>query len=317
MEKEAPVTRKDIVASNQVNTSKQKRRKLNSKTIPWLMTIPAIMVVLLLTIFPLLYSLKASFYNQSALVPGTPFIGLENFRNLLINDPQFIWALFITAVLTFISVAIEFLFGLAIALAVIGKLKGKKFFIPLFILPVTLAPVVVGYTWKLMFDAKYGPINHFISILTGTDFNFNWLNHSIGSIFAIIVSDVWQWTPFMFLVLLAGLSAIPKDIYEAAAVDGAGRWNMFYHITLPMLVPTITIAILIRALDSLKMFDTIWAITQGGPGTITQNISMYIYRLGFDNFRIGYTAAATYLLLIVVVIGCTLFISRMSKMSER
>jgi multiple sugar transport system permease protein len=161
-----------------------------------------------------------------------------------------------------------------------------------------------------MFDAQFGPVNQFIGWFTQQDVLFTWLNRVDTSIVAIVVADVWQWTPFMFLVLLAGLAALPQDLFEAAAVDGAHAWQVFIRLTLPLIAPVLTVALLVRTLDGIKIFDIIYAMTQGGPGTATQTTSLYLYRTGFEYFRMGYTAAGTYILVIIISVLVAIFLAR-------
>ena len=288
-------------------------RKLTSRQLTgWALIAPCLAVLLGFSVFPLLYSLRVSLLRWDIQIPGQEFIGFGNYLALL-QDTEFRSSLAVTAIIVIGAGAAEALFGLVLALILAGSLPGRRFLIPLFTLPVTVAPVVVAFTWKLMFDAQYGPVNQFIGWAVRRDVQFDWLNHVNTSIIAIIVADVWQWTPFVFLVALAGLMALPGDVFEAAAVDGASPLHQLVHLTLPLLRPVLGVTILIRTLDAVKFFDIVYAMTRGGPGTSTETVSLYIYRTGFQYFRMGYTAAATYILLAIVSVLASVYVGRATR----
>ena len=192
-----------------------------------------------------------------------------------------------TLLLVVVGIAIQFVLGLGLALVVVDELRGKRFIIPLLMLPVMMVPVVVALGWRLLWDSQYGPINQILGIILRRDVDILWLTQKWPALFAILVTDVWQWTPFMFLILLAGLSSLNPELYEAAALDGAGWWQELREITLPGLAPVIAVAILFRALDAFKIFDQIFMLTQGQPGTSTETISWYIYQVGYKFFNHG------------------------------
>jgi multiple sugar transport system permease protein len=258
------------------------------------------------------YSLRLSLLRWDIQVPGQEFVGLGNYVQLF-QDAEFLASLRATAIIVVGAVAVEAIVGLVLALILSGPLPGRRVLVPVFTLPVTVAPVVVAFTWKLMFDAQYGPVNQFIGWFAGRDVTFDWLNHINTSFVAIIVADVWQWAPFMFLVFLAGLMALPTDIFEAAAVDGATPLHQLVHLTLPLLRPILVVTILIRSLDAVKFFDIVYAMTRGGPGTSTVTASFFIYRTGFQYFRMGYAAAATYILLVIASVLASLYVSRLAQ----
>lgn len=278
----------------------------------WALVGPCVAVLLGFSLFPLVYSLRLSFLRWDIQVPGQEFVGFGNFIHLF-GDPEFLASLEATATIVFGAVALEAVVGLALALILSGPLPGRHVLVPLFTLPVTVAPVVVAFTWKLMFDAQFGPVNQFISWFAGRDVTFDWLNHITTSFVAIIVADVWQWTPFMFLVFLAALMALPTDVFEAAAVDGATPLRQLVYLTLPLLRPILVITILIRSLDVVKFFDIVYAMTRGGPGTSTVTVSFFIYRTGFQYFRMGYAAAATYILLVIASVLASAYVSRLAQ----
>jgi multiple sugar transport system permease protein len=274
------------------------------------MASPTIGVILALGIFPLLYSLVLSFQRRDLQHPNEDqFVGLANYAAALV-DPRVLSAMTNTLLLVVVGIAIQFVLGLGLALVVVDELRGKRFIIPLLMLPVMMVPVVVALGWRLLWDSQYGPINQILSIILRRDVDILWLTQKWPALFAILVTDVWQWTPFMFLILLAGLSSLNPELYEAAALDGAGWWEELREITLPGLAPVIAVAILFRALDAFKIFDQIFMLTQGQPGTSTETISWYIYQVGYKFFNMGYAAAVSYLLLIFLTVVATVYASR-------
>lgn len=274
--------------------------------------VPSFLVILVVVIFPLLYSLRLSFIHWDALFPGQQFVGLGNFIQAF-QDKRFLLSLVHTGILLFSIVSLEFLIGFVIALALLEEFYLHKVVTALFILPVTVIPTVAGFMWKLIFDAQYGPLNHVLSILLRRDIQYTWLAQTPTAYFSIIVTDVWQWTPFMILVLLAGLVSLPREVLEAAEIDGVSGWQKIRFIIIPMLRRVATVAILLRSLDALKLFDIVFAMTQGGPGTSTETLSYYIYRNGFEYFRMGYTASLSYIVLAVVSIIVMFLFGRLEE----
>jgi multiple sugar transport system permease protein len=281
------------------------------------MASPTIGVILALGIFPLVYSLVLSFQRRDLQHPNEDqFVGLANYAAALV-DPRVLSAMTNTLLLVVVGIAIQFVLGLGLALVVVDELRGKRFIIPLLMLPVMMVPVVVALGWRLLWDSQYGPINQILSIILRRDVDILWLTQKWPALFAVLVTDVWQWTPFMFLILLAGLSSLNPELYEAAALDGAGWWEELREITLPGLAPVIAVAILFRALDAFKIFDQIFMLTQGQPGTSTETISWYIYQVGYKFFNLGYAAAVSYLLLIFLTVVATIYAGRFLSEERR
>src|SRR5215216_6834925 len=281
----------------------------------WLLVLPALLLILGLSILPLIQSLLLSFQRWDLQSQEHPFIGLQNYRDALIDGR--VWGAFQnTGIIVVCAVAIEFLLGLGLALIFVGDFTGKRFAMPLLMLPVMVVPIVVGLTWRMLWDNQYGAINQTLSWIAGHEVNILWLAHRDTALFAMIVTDVWQWTPFMFLVLLAALSSVNPELYEAASLDGAGWWNALRDVSLPGISRVIAVAILFRALDAFKIFDLIFMFTQGAPGTSTESISWYIYQVGFKFFRMGYGSAVSYLVLILMTIIATLYVTRFVRGGE-
>ena len=280
--------------------------------VPVVMVLPCIVLILLLTIFPLLYSLGVSFVRWEVQIPGHPFVGLANY-NELIHDATFWGSLQATGIIAGCAVLAELMLGMALALALAGKVRGKALVVPLLILPLTMMPIVVGETWRILWDPSYGPVDQILSVLSGRHVGLVWLSDTRLVFPAIIITDVWQWTPFVFLILLAGLSAINAELYEAAAIDGASAWQKFVYVTLPLLRPILLLAVLFRLIDAIKIFDIVYALTQGGPGTETLTASYFVYQAGQQFFRYSYAAAASYVLLFFVTIIALVLIRRIRE----
>jgi len=278
--------------------------KRKKRIMPWLFVLPCIVIILLVTIFPTIYSFGLSFTKWEISLPNRPFIGFGNYVALF-KDARFLHSILITAIVVFVGVGIEMVLGFGLGQILSVKMKGKRIFVAALLLPVMVMPVVVGYTWRLLWDAMYGPINQIIGWIIGRPFTYTWLAKTWSAIFAILVTEIWQWTPFMFLVFLSGIVSLDPEIFEAADIDGASGWDKLCYLTIPLLRPIIIVALLIRGLDALKFFDVIFALTGGAPGSSTETISFYIYKTGYQFFRLGYGAAASFILLIALIIILT------------
>ena len=268
-----------------------------------LLVAPSIFLMLLVGVFPLLYLIMVSFQGITMTENNTDFVGLQNYAYLA-QDKRMWLALGHTMIFLLIALPIELILGLAMAQLFLDKLPGRQIFIALLVLPVVISPIVAGATWSLMFDNRFGPINQIIGWIAGKDMPLLWTFNPHLVYPAILVAEIWQWTPFMFLLLLAALANVDKSQLEAAAIDGAGYWRTFRTIVLPSIWPVMAIALLIRALDLFRLFDIVWALTQGGPGTMTETISMFTYVQGFRQFETSYTAAVA--LLIIVLLSAVL-----------
>jgi multiple sugar transport system permease protein len=270
---------------------------------------PSIFVLLLIGIFPLVYLLVVSFQDITMTDVDQSFQGLLNYR-LMVQDKRMWEALLHTLIFTAVALPLELLLGLAMAQLFIDRLPGRALFIALLVLPVMVSPIVAGATWSLMFDNRFGPINQIIGWLAGGEVALLWTIHPDLVYPAILVAEVWQWTPFMFLLLLAALSAVDKSQLEAASIDGAGYWRTFFRIVLPAIWPVMAVAILIRGLDLFRLFDIVWALTRGGPGTMTETVSMFTYVKGFQQFDTSFTAAVALMIIVLLTIVVTIALKR-------
>ncbi len=274
-----------------------------------LMLAPAVLILLALTIFPSIYMFYAAVHKISP-NPDIPweFVGAGNFLRLL-SDQQFHVGLWNTAVFTVVAVTSEFLLGLGLALLLDKYLRRLTFLKTILMIPMMLPPIAVAITWKLIYEPQFGVLNE-IMFQLGLPTQA-WAGDVDLAMFSIIVADVWQWTPFMFLLMLAGLASLPIEPYEAAAIDGASAWRQFWDLTLPFLKPVIAIALLLRIMDAIRLFDLVFILTGGGPADRTKVLSLYIYQVAYRFADPGYAAAISLFVLFVTVAFSTWFIKRM------
>ena len=276
----------------------------------WWIIAPAIFLLLVIGLFPLIYSLVVSFQRITMMEEDTSFAGLANYVQLF-KDARLWGSLLHTAIVTIIALPLELVLGLLMAQLFLERLPGRQIFVSLLVLPTVISPIVAGATWRLLFDNRYGPINQILGWIVGKPVAALWTVNPDLVYPAIILCEVWQWTPFMFLILLAALSNVDKSLTEAAEIDGAGYWRVFFKIVLPAIWPVMTIALLIRGLDLVRIFDIIWALTAGGPGTMTETISIYTYVQGFQQFEVSYTAAIAFLVIVLLTVIVTWLLRRM------
>jgi multiple sugar transport system permease protein len=285
------------------------RARFGERNFKYLLIGPAIFVLLLIGIFPMIYLLMVSFQGITMTETATDFVGGRNYAQLF-EDVRMWQALLHTVIFTVIALPLELVLGLAMAQLFLDRIPGRQIFIALLVLPVVVSPIVSGATWSLMFDHRFGPINQVIGWFTGDDAAILWTIRPNLVYPAILAAEVWQWTPFMFLLLLAALANVDKSQLEAAAIDGAGWWRTFFKIVLPAIWPVMAIAILIRGLDLFRLFDIVWALTKGGPGTMTETISIFTYVKGFQQFETSYTAAVAFLVIVLLSVVVMLALKR-------
>lgn len=271
---------------------------------------PAIFVLLLVGIFPLIYSFVVSFQNLTMTDVDTSFQGLLNYKQLF-RDSRLWWALGHTVLITMIALPLELVLGFLLAQLFLEKMPGRQIFVALLVLPTVISPIVAGATWRLMFDVRFGPIGQIVNFFAGEPVTLLWTVNPTLVYPAIIICEVWQWTPFMFLLLLAALSNVDQSQLEAAELDGASYRRVLRQIVIPAIKPVIAIAILIRGLDLFRIFDIIWVLTEGGPGSKTETISLYTYVSGFSQFDTSYTAAMAFLVVAILSIIVTYALRRM------
>ena len=275
---------------------------------PAIFLLPPLALVAVLAVFPLVMSLGLSFVNWNISNPtaGVVFVGLANWARLL-NDHHFQRVILNTLLYVLIGVPLQYGLGLALAVILSSQIRARNLLRTLFLLPMMLSPVAVSLVvGKILFNQEVGPINDMLTHL-GLE-PVPWLTDGTMAFATVLIVDTWQWTPFMMLLLLAGLQAIPDDVVEAAEIDAASERQAFWHVVFPLLLPWSVAALLIRSIEMLKIVDVVVVLTNGGPGIATEPVTLYAYRTGVQNFDLGYASAIAYSLLIVATVGATIFL---------
>lgn len=287
---------------------KAKRRGLSDDALKRLLLAPAVLIIIGLVIYPFLWAVFLSFNEYSILKAAAPvWIGVENYRDIL-ADPE-IWNRFaFTGRFVISAVLIELVLGFGIAYFIHSRFRGKGLFVTLLLMPMMLSPVIVGLFWKYILSNNWGVLNYILSSLFGID-EILWLSTNTYGFWSIVIVDVWMWTPFMMLLILAGLSSVPEYLYESAEVDRASSWFKFTRITLPLSAPLILLAVVFRIIDAFKTVDIVWVLTAGGPGSSTETIAYALYKQAFAFFQTG-RASALAVILLVTVIGLSIILVR-------
>ena len=263
----------------------------------WPFVVPALVVVLAIIIFPWVFTIWMSM-NEWKVGSPTTFVGFANYLRLP-ADPRFVESVVHTIVYTALSVLLPLLLGTFAAVVFHQKFLGRGFLRALFIMPMMATPVAIALVWTMMFHPQLGVLNYLLS-LVGLPPQL-WVFNPATVIPSLVLVETWQWTPLVMLIVLGGLAAIPTEPYESAQIDGAGRWQMFRYITLPLITPFLFIAAMIRMIDAVKSFDIIFAITQGGPGSASETINLYLYSVAFVYYDLGYGSAIAVVFFILIV----------------
>jgi len=265
-----------------------------------ILLIPSVIVVFGIVIYPILRTLYTSFYDVNSPFPGTyPFVGLDNYTHAL-GNPDFWSAVRRTAYFTVVSTGLELVLGLGIALLLAAPLRARWLFRSIVVLPWALPTIVNGALWRYIFNAQYGVLNAILTQVGLQNHYHAWLNSQTFALHAVIFADVWKNTSLVAFLLLAGLTTIPRELYEAAKVDGVSAWQAFLRITLPMLKPAIVVVLVLRTIEAFKVFDIIYVMTRGGPANGTQSVALYTYQQAFSNELFGYGAALAYLIVVFI-----------------
>ncbi|MEP6984417.1 MAG: sugar ABC transporter permease [Chloroflexota bacterium] len=282
------------------------------KIVLWFI-LPTIILLIVMNIFPLIYSLYLSFTNYSVIADKPPqWIGIQNYTSIL-SDKNFWTAFATTGRYALLTVILQTVIGFGLALLLRNKFKGSGLVTTLILIPMMLSPIVVATFWKLIFNPSYGIFNYLLGY-TNISTAPEWLGDPDRVLWAIIIVDVWMWCPFVMLLCLAGLSAIPEYLYEAAAIDRAGTWFQFRRITLPQVMPLLLIAVLFRTIEAFKQFDLVYGLTGGGPGDLTETVSIRLYRLAFaGQLNTGLSSALAYIVLIIIIAVSNLYIRSLNR----
>ncbi len=293
--------------------SRTSRKQLGDAQIQLLFIAPTIILLVLMNIFPLLYSLYLSFTQFSVIKPNSPplWVGLQNYKEILTN-PQ-VWQYFaLTGRYVVISVALQTIVGFSLAMLLRERFRGNGIITTIILIPIMMSPVVIGLFWKLIYNPAFGIMNYLIGYSvpnSGPD----WLGTSATALWSVVIVDVWMWSPFVMLLCLSGLKAIPDYLYEAAAIDRANSWFQFRRITLPQVAPLLLIAILFRTIEAFKTFDLVMGLTGGGPGDSTELIAVNLYRGAFQRFATGESSAFAYIILVIIIAVSNMYVRSLNR----
>ncbi|WP_306120096.1 MULTISPECIES: sugar ABC transporter permease [unclassified Roseitalea] len=276
---------------------------------------PAFLIVLVVTLFPLIYALTVSFQAVRVVPPLPPrFVGFENYETIL-SSARFWGSMWTTTIIVVVSVVFQYVLGFALALALHHNVRGADLYRVTFLLPMFLAPVCVALIARMIFHPYLGPVNDALDAM-GFDY-VPFLTEAWLAIGVLIVVETWQWTPFVMLLMLAGLQSLPEEVFEAARVDNVPAWRRFVDITFPMLLPLSVAVIFIRLIEGFKVIDTVFVLTGGGPGTATETLTLFAYNEGFKKFNLGLTSALSFTFLIVVIVSGTVYLLLAQRLLRR
>jgi len=281
---------------------------MNDQKLPWLFIAPALILIMAITLYPLIYSLAISFqdFDINRATTETKFVGLDNYINLT-KDPLFWNSLKLSVIYVVGSVAGSLILGFGLALLLDRELHGITVLRSLLIIPMVVTPVSIGLTWRMMFSSQIGIINVILSML-GLPTSL-WIESTKTALLSVMLVDIWEWTPFMFLIILAGLRSLPVSPFESAMVDGTNAWQRLRYLTIPMLRPVLYVAIILRTVDALRIFDQVFLMTRGGPAQATDLFSLFVYRVGFKLSHMSYAAALSWVLLLISTVLLILFVN--------
>ncbi len=283
---------------------------------PWAFASPSLALIALVIIFPLAYSFWLSLNNFDLSVGAEyEFVGAKNYQEVLFRDPRFMGSVWNTAVIIAPSLVLELILGLGLALLLSRVARGRPIITALLAIPAMVSPVMAAMAWRMMFGVKYGAINNLGLQLGLIDVYFDWFASTALALMSVVLVEVWHNTPFMMLVLLAGIQSIPQELYDAAKADGARPWQSFWSITLPLLKFTMVVGVMIRLIDLTKLFGLIFVLTYGGPGSSTETVAFTTYLAGFKDFRMSYAAALSYVI-VGGVLALTLLFMWIQRLRE-
>jgi len=296
-----------------------------SKSSPWswltdpkrrgpLLVAPAIIVLFVMNIFPLLWSFGLSFFNYRANRLNVPeFVGLRNFERILTDDK--VWDRFqTTALIVGSSVVLQLIIGFALAMLFAKHFPMRRMVMMLVLTPMMLSFVSVGVFFKFYYEPTFGLLSWVVNLFS--DETFVLLATPAGAIAGIVLADAWMWSPFVMLLVLAGLVSVPKYLYEAAEIDRVSAWRRFRTITFPYIKSLLLLAVLFRTIETFKLFDIVYIITNGGPGSSTETIAVFVYRMAFQNFRTSQSAALGYIILFIVIVLTNLYLYSVNRRAE-
>lgn len=289
---------------------------MRSNRMGWGLLTPTLVILAIVGFLPFIYVLYVGFFNWNAFSNqlGMQWAGVENYRRLVFDD-AFLDSLWRTALFAFVTVGIELVLGFFLAQTLVKSFPGRTFFRTIYVLPLVMAPIAVGATWRLLTIPGFGPIPYYLDKFFDIDFRLGTFPEQ--AFLTVILMDIWHWTPFVTLTLLAGLTAMPKEPMEQAQVDGANRWQVFRYLTIPMMMPVLLTVIFIRLMDALRIVDEVFMLTSGGPGTATQFIGIHIYRVVVPKTDYGYGSAMSLLVLYFTIVLCWLLFIALAQVGKQ
>lgn len=283
------------------------------KGYPRFFLLPGLLLLIAIIIFPLLFTIRVTFSSWNVSQSGLNFIGGENWGEM-VRDTRYWGSLLRLFYLSFLTVAIQYVLGFAIALFAWKGIAARRFYRVLWLVPMMTTPSLMAIIWRSIFTEDIGALNGLLTRV-GLD-PVNWLTESGPANIAITIVEVWQWTPFMFLILLAGLLSLPKEPFMAAAIDGASAWKTFARVTFPMMAPISIGAIMIRLIDASKIFDSVFTMTRGGPGNATETPAAYIFQRSLQDFQIAYGSTLALMYLILAILTLTIIGKVFARLSK-
>ncbi len=276
------------------------RRSPGEGWLALLLLLPAVVVVFGVVLYPIARTLVVSLYDVTSSMPGDyPFVGLDNYTRVF-EDSRFYSALGHTMYFTLLSTSLELVLGIAVALLLNAPLRARWLWRSFVVLPWALPTIVNGSMWRWIYNGQYGALNGLLDTLGISDEPTQWLGSPFLALNMVILADVWKNTSIVVFFILAGLQTIPDELYEAARIDGAGAWQIFWHLTLRLLAPAIAVVLILRTIEAFKVFDIVYVMTGGGPASGTQTVAFYTYLQAFSNQLFGYGAALAYLIVLAV-----------------
>jgi len=289
---------------------------MRSTRLPWLLLSPTLIILIITGLLPFFYVLYVGFHdwNIFSATGEMSYSGANNYRKLVF-DQDFLDSLWATIQFTFWAVASEMVLGFFLANTLLQDFRGKAFFRMIHSLPLMVAPIAVGAIWRLLNIPGFGPVPYYLDQWFGFEYQMGaYRSHAF---ITTVLMDIWHWTPFVTLTLLAGLTAMPREPMEQAMVDGANRWQVFRHLTIPMMMPVLLTTLFIRIMDALRIVDEVFMLTGGGPGTATRYIGIHIYRIIFPKTEYGYGSAMSLLTLYFTIVLCWLLFIAMANVGKQ
>ena len=309
----------DRVASASPDWVARQANGLSDRSIAWLFIAPTIVLLLAINIFPLIWTIRLSFTNYRANRPNAPLhsVGIDHYQSIL-SDPDIWAAMQATAHFVFWTIVLQTLLGFALAYLIDRKFRGHALWTTIILIPMMLSPAVVGNFWRFLYQPQIGLFNYLVAFVSGVPpSSFEMVGSVKLAPWSIILVDTWMWTPYVALIILAGLRSIPDYIYEAAEVDRASKWRQFWSITLPMVLPFIMLAVLFRGIENFKMFDMVNLLTSGGPGSTTEVASITLKREAFEKWRTGFSSAFAVILFVTVFGLANIYVKALNRVRQR